>query len=151
MLDKDTFINIVRNTPLVSIDLIIENPAGQILLGKRNNKPAKGYWFVPGGRIIKNETIEKAFQRISSTELGATMKIQQASFKGVYEHHYDQNFSEDDSFGTHYVVLAYHFKINDSIVFRTESQHESFIWKTKEELLKDSDVHQYTKNYFTLK
>jgi len=151
MLDKDTFINIVRNTPLVSIDLIIENQAGEILLGKRNNKPAKGYWFVPGGRIIKNETIEKAFQRISSTELGAAMKIQQASFKGVYEHLYDQNFSEDDSFGTHYVVLAYHLKINDSTVFRTESQHESFIWKTKEELLKDSDVHQYTKNYFILK
>ena len=62
--DKE-FLNIIDKTPLVSIDLIIENPQGKILLGKRCNKPAQGYWFVPGGRIQKNETLEQAIRRIS--------------------------------------------------------------------------------------
>ena len=55
LLDKDTFSTVIQNTPLISIDLIVENKKGQILLGKRVNEPALGYWFVPGGRIFKDE------------------------------------------------------------------------------------------------
>ena len=58
-------LEIIKATPLVSIDLIIRNPSHKILLGKRINRPAKDYWFVPGGRIIKNETIAHALKRIS--------------------------------------------------------------------------------------
>ena len=50
MLNSDTFNLVVKNTPLVSIDLcIICN--GQILLGLRNNAPLKGVWFTPGGEF----------------------------------------------------------------------------------------------------
>lgn len=41
--------------PLVSIDLMIKNAQDQMLWGRRNNRPAQGYWFVPSGRICKNE------------------------------------------------------------------------------------------------
>ena len=71
MLSKEDFISIVKNTPLVSIDLVIENKEGEILLGWRNNQPAKGYWFVPGGRIRKDENFRKAFNRILKTETAA--------------------------------------------------------------------------------
>jgi hypothetical protein len=40
--------------PLVSIDLIIRDNADRVLLGLRNNEPAKGYFFVPGGIILKD-------------------------------------------------------------------------------------------------
>ena len=63
-------LEIIKATPLVSIDLVIRNPTGKVLLGKRINRPAKGYWFVPGGRIIKNETIGHALKRIFKAEVG---------------------------------------------------------------------------------
>ncbi len=49
-LDRDTFKTIIDTTPLVSIDLLLRNAQGQILVGKRVNRPAQGFWFVPGGR-----------------------------------------------------------------------------------------------------
>src|SRR5687767_7562775 len=43
-LDDDKFLKIIEATPLVSIDLIIRNAQGQVLLGKRLNRPAQGFW-----------------------------------------------------------------------------------------------------------
>lgn len=61
-LDNTTFSTVLDSTPLVSIDLVIENTQGEILLGERKNRPAQGYWFVPGGRILKNESLAVIFK-----------------------------------------------------------------------------------------
>ena len=61
-LNHDDFVEVVKKTPLVSIDLIVENDRNEVLLGFRKNEPAKNYWFVPGGRILKNERIAEAFE-----------------------------------------------------------------------------------------
>ncbi|MBF4436458.1 NUDIX domain-containing protein, partial [Vibrio anguillarum] len=71
MLPINTFKTIIENTPLVSIDLVVYNQKNEALLGKRNNRPAQGYWFVPGGRILKDESIAVAFRRLTLNELGA--------------------------------------------------------------------------------
>ncbi|WP_259346526.1 NUDIX domain-containing protein [Vibrio rotiferianus] len=54
----------MRSTPLVSIDLVIENAQGQTLLWLHNNRPAQGFWFVPGGRVLKGESLKDAFLRL---------------------------------------------------------------------------------------
>lgn len=64
-LDTEVFKTVVASTPLISMDLIVQNDAGQVLLGYRNNRPAQGFWFVPGGRILKDEHFEVAFGRLS--------------------------------------------------------------------------------------
>jgi len=69
-LDTKTFKTVIASTPLIAIDLIVVNERKEILLGKRLNQPAKNYWFVPGGRILKNETLDNAFKRLTLTELG---------------------------------------------------------------------------------
>ena len=48
-LSNDEFIFVVRHVPLVSFDIIIKDPAGNVLVGLRTNEPAKGKYFVPGG------------------------------------------------------------------------------------------------------
>ena len=50
-LDPETFLKIVELTPLVSIDLIIQNENGRILLGYRKNRPAKDF---SGGQLTGN-------------------------------------------------------------------------------------------------
>ena len=52
LLSNDEFKSIIKLTPLIAFDMIIEYN-DNILLGKRINNPAKGFYFIPGGRILK--------------------------------------------------------------------------------------------------
>lgn len=150
MLDFASFLQVVRNAPLVSIDLIVQNEAGAYLLGKRLNEPAKGDWFVPGGRIRKNETLDQAFERITQAELGISLKRNTAQLQGVYEHFYETNAGEQAGFGTHYVVLGYHLKVQTADLHLPEQeQHLNWRWLRAEEILQDPQVNGFTKDYFT--
>ena len=60
----------VEMLPLVSIDLLLHDGQGRYLTGLRSNPPAQGAWFVPGGRIRKNEPLALALDRIAREELG---------------------------------------------------------------------------------
>src|SRR5277367_6321025 len=98
-LSNSDFRDVVKNTPLVAIDLVITDPSGAILMGWRENEPAKGTWFVPGGRIRKDEKIADAFERIIRTETGLAKGLTDSRFGGVYEHLYSTNRFADASFG----------------------------------------------------
>jgi colanic acid biosynthesis protein WcaH len=145
MLPLETFKTIVASTPLVSIDLIVRNLQYEILLGKRTNRPAKGYWFVPGGRVLKDESLEKAILRLTNAELNVASS--RANFKGVYQHFYDDNFSVDD-FTTHYIVLAYEMFLDEDLLSLPVEQHSEYHWFTENQLLTNQEVHEHTKWYF---
>jgi len=113
-------------------------------LGKRVNKPARDYLFSPGGRIYKNEKISNAIIRISSDELGFSLKTD-PKFLGVFEHFYNDGIFENVS--THYVNLAYELEIDGPLSLPTD-QHDEYQWLTIDELLKSELVHQYVKDYF---
>jgi colanic acid biosynthesis protein WcaH len=68
--------DVIRLAPLVAIDLIIRNRRGEVLLELRNNEPAKGCYFVPGGMIVKNERLADAFARIAKNETGWTAHLE---------------------------------------------------------------------------
>ena len=146
MLSKTAFTQIIENTPLISIDLIIENSEGKILLGKRLNKPAKNDWFVPGGRIFKDEKLDEAFSRTTTSEIGIALKRGEVEFLGLYEHFYADN-AFNDEFSTHYIVLVHKFQVNEAEI-KLNNQHEAYQWFDVQELLSRDDVNQYTKNYF---
>lgn len=146
-LDKETFRTVVDSAPLVSIDLVIRNPKGKILLGKRVNRPAQGDWFVPGGRILKNESVAVAFERLVLNELNIQVKFKHASYVGLYDHFYlDSIWGEGVS--THYLVNAFEIKV-DRIISLPDQQHNDYRWFSVEELLNSSEVHEHTKWYFT--
>ncbi|MDH5571562.1 MAG: GDP-mannose mannosyl hydrolase [Gammaproteobacteria bacterium] len=147
MSEKNNFAAIVKNAPLISIDLIVRNSDGHILVGYRNNEPARHSWFVPGGSIRKNETMDQAFSRISTNELNKEFLREHAIFKGVYEHFYNTNFTQSSDFGTHYVVLAHILNIGDYTPV-SDDQHEEYRWMSEQEILTNTQVHEYTKNYF---
>lgn len=147
-LPEKEYTEVVKNTPLVSIDLIIEDAEGKILLGYRLNNPARNTWFVPGGVIRKNEHFIDAFNRISETELGIKIQFSEALFIGVYEHIYETNFADDPNFNTHYIVNAFHIQINLKAIELPKAQHSKYWWAPKQELLTHKEVHTNTKNYF---
>ncbi|MDG3088647.1 GDP-mannose mannosyl hydrolase [Vibrio hannami] len=145
-LDKTTFTTVIDSTPLVSIDLVVENSKGQILLGLRNNRPAQGYWFVPGGRIRKNETLDNAFERLCQEELSINVTREEAECLGPFEHFYsDYVFGKDVS--THYVVIGYKVFADINIEQLPDAQHNQYCWLDKEQMLLRDDVHKHSKWY----
>jgi len=147
MLSLGLFKTVVKSTPLVSIDLIVRNSKGEVLLGKRRNRPAQGYLFVPGGRIHKNETISQAFKRLTSAELSTEILESEAKFLGVFEHFYTDSMFDTDM-STHYIVLAYELTIFKFSRQLPVDQHHNYYWLSTCKLLQDDNVHQNTKAYF---
>jgi colanic acid biosynthesis protein WcaH len=147
-LDREKFLAVVEHAPLVSIDLIVRGPDRRVLLGKRTNEPAKGCWFVPGGRIHKSERLEAAFRRICLNELGKPFASCDARFLGIFEHFYATNFAERPDIGTHYVVVAYELTPAELPDKLPADQHGEFRWFDVETLLNTELVHAHTKAYF---
>jgi colanic acid biosynthesis protein WcaH len=146
LLPKSTFRSVVKNTPLVSIDLVITEPSGAVLMGWRKNEPAKATWFVPGGRIQKDEKIVDAFDRIIQTETGLGRRLAESQFGGVYEHLYSTNCFGDAAFGTHYCVLAYLLRFDERPDIKIDNQHTAVAWLTPS----SADIHPYSRAYFAL-
>ena len=146
-LSQEDFATVVRSTPLISIDLIVENERGEFLLGQRTNRPAQGYWFVPGGRVQKDETLENAFARLTQAELGLRLPMTAGQFYGVWQHFYDDNFSGSD-FSTHYIVLGFRLRVDASTLALPTEQHDDYRWLTPDVLIADPLVHDNSRAYF---
>jgi GDP-mannose mannosyl hydrolase len=147
-LPEQEFSRVIRHTPLVCIDLVIRDSTHNVLVGLRRNEPAKGYYFVPGGRIRKNETLEAAFSRIVIAETGLDISFGEARLLGVFEHIYSTNRFGDAGYGTHCVALAYQIALTERPVIKLDDQHDSSKWLDEEELKAAADVHPYAKAYF---
>ena len=104
-------------------------------------------WFVPGGRILKDELMQDAFLRLTQNELGVAGSITDGEFLGVYEHFYEDNFSSND-FSTHYVAMGYRLCIDLELTQLPHEQHRRYQWWSIEALLVSDAVHRHTKWYF---
>ncbi len=147
-LEEEDFQLIVKKAPLFAIDLVVVNEKNEVLLGKRINAPAKDYWFVPGGRVYKNESLPNAFIRISRTELGTEFSYHQAKFLGLYEHFYKESFFSEQV-STHYINATHLIRANNQYLKLPKEQHLQYRWCTVQTLLKDPDVHKYSKLFIT--
>tara|TARA_Y100000589_G_scaffold274487_1_gene268238 strand:+ start:1460 stop:1942 length:483 start_codon:yes stop_codon:yes gene_type:complete len=154
-LNENEFSNLIQNAPLISVDIcILKN--NYILIGKRKNNPAKDFYFVPGGRIRKNECIDAAVDRLLVNEIGYQFKNNKNKLKkslGYYEHFYDDNFQDNSKFSTHYVVLPFIIQFEDikktKIVDSKKDQHSNYVWfEFKRDNLNNLKIHQYTSAYF---
>jgi len=146
MISIDKFKTVIENTPLISVDFLIENNEGKYLLGKRVNEPASGYWFTLGGRILKNEKLEDAITRLSKKEFNQHITLDMLKLHGIYEHFYKNSFV-GANISTHYVVLAYKFKVNQNLDLPT-IEHSEYNYFSSKEILENNHIHTYVKNYF---
>jgi len=117
-IDEDAWATVVRSVPIVSVDLVVRRDGG-VLLGRRRNEPAKGEWFVPGGRVHRGERLADAVQRVAREELGTSVTVERRL--GAYEHLYDE--SEIDGVdGKHYVPVG--FVVTPDGPVEPDDQHE---------------------------
>jgi colanic acid biosynthesis protein WcaH len=147
-LQPEEFAAVVAAAPLVSIDLIVTNGEGAALLGLRANQPALGWWFVPGGRIRKNESLDAALRRLTGEELGLSAPLPEPRFGGVYEHFYDIDFRGIAGASTHYLALAYRLRAEPAELRLPHQQHTSYRWFQPQHILDHPDIHPYARAYF---
>jgi colanic acid biosynthesis protein WcaH len=150
-LNERDLTTVIRLAPLVSIDLIVRDRAGRVLVGLRTNEPAKDFYFVPGGRILKDEPLRDAFARILSNETNINARYEDATLLGVYEHFYATNRFGEPNLGTHYVVIAFEIRPPDVSIVQIDGQHSDYRWMHEHELLARDRVHDNTKAYFRAK
>lgn len=111
---------IARNVPIVSVDLLVHHNGG-LVLGKRLNEPAKGEWFVPGGTVLKGETLVDAVHRVAKAELGSDVIIDDRL--GTYEHFYDGAATEGVN-SKQYLATAF-IVTPRSTALEPDRQHDS--------------------------
>jgi len=135
---REDWETVVRSVPIVSVDLVVLTDDG-VVLTKRTNEPAKGQWFVPGGRVRKGERLRDAVHRVADEELGVDIHIEQSL--GAYEHLYETS-ELGDSGGKHYVPHGFVVR-TDSTAFSLDTQHNAI------EVFAEppSSLHEYVATY----
>lgn len=73
-INRKTYTTLVKYGPVPCVDFVLVHQ-GKFLMGFRSNKPAQNQWWLPGGRIWKNETLEKAALRKAKEETGMQVKV----------------------------------------------------------------------------
>ncbi len=93
-IEESLYKEIIKSVPIICIDLVVRIK-DEFLLIKRNENPLKGEWWVPGGRINMNETIEQSFKTKLFKEVGLSYD-DNVPIIGIYE-----DFFQNSSKGTH--------------------------------------------------
>jgi colanic acid biosynthesis protein WcaH len=104
---------IIKCMPIVSVEALIVMD-GALLFLRRNNQPAKGEWWFPGGRIRKGESLEEALRREVKEETG----LEVSSYKLINV--YSRVFPE-----RHDIAIAYLCKCKKGKV-KLNNEHSEY-------------------------
>lgn len=110
--------------PIPCVDLLVTDPQNRILLVKRNNEPAKGEWWFPGGRVHYGELRKDAAVRKLQEECGLISHdiVELGTFDVLLD-------LPDSASSSHGITTLYHVKIkNDPVTLDTQSCE--YAWKT---------------------
>jgi len=85
ILDANIFADVINHTPLVSIDLCVVRE-DKLLMCMRDNEPARGFLFTPGGRIFKGEGWSETLIRVAIMEIGLQVLDFNPILMGIWDH-----------------------------------------------------------------
>ncbi|HSZ32585.1 MAG TPA: NUDIX domain-containing protein [Puia sp.] len=117
---------IKEHLPIACVDLLIIHE-GKCLLLLRDNEPAKGQYWFPGGRILKNELIEHAAIRKAKEETGLdclfekVISVEESLFKKI------GNMESD----VHTINICSLVTTKDLEFLKIDSSHSGFKWIDK--------------------
>lgn len=115
--------------PLLCVDLIIRR-GDRVLLIKRENEPLRGFWWVPGGRVLKGETLLDAAKRKAASEVGLDIEPR---FVGIYEGRFE---TSAQNVPAHSVSIVFEAEAEGEV--KLDSQSSAFMWGNLPKRFSDS-------------
>ena len=82
LIEPELYKQIQQAMPIICVDLLIHQD-DRFLLLLRRNEPAKGLWWTPGGRLLKDELLVDAAHRKAKEELGIEVILEKQI--GIYD------------------------------------------------------------------
>jgi len=137
---EEEYARILEVLPILCVDIAVRNSKGEYLLVKRGNEPLKGEWWVPGGRVLKGETLEQAAIRKVEEEVG--IKVDSVKPMGYYE-----DTAHTNRFASrvplHSVSVVFLAVVDDFDGIKLDSQ--SLDWKRAKEMPEDFLIKRFMK------
>ena len=134
ILEKHFYEKIRKHMPTVCVDLLVTNDQGQYLVALRKEAPAQGFWWFPGGRIYKDETIEHTALRKGKEELGESVDFEVGKFVSV-----EETIFEKEEYHTVNIVYNMKYKGGD---IKIDTFHDEYKWLD----VIDESLHPAVKN-----
>ena len=117
MIDDYLYNKIIDVLPILCVDGFIVDD-DKILLLKRNNYPAINEWWVPGGRVVKNELLCDSIIRKVKEETGLDVEI--LNQIGITETIFETK---------HTVNVCFSLRVkSDNINITINSEHSEYKW-----------------------
>lgn len=130
-LSLETFKSIYSQVPRLCVDVVIKTSEG-VLLTLRNNKP-KGFWHIPGGTVLLDESVEQAVVRVAKEELGVKVKV--VKFLGIID------FYKNKSIAGHPISVAYQVNvIGGKISLDNQSSEAKYFRISPKNMLKEQKI-----------
>lgn len=141
MIIKDElYRQIVEVMPIPSVDLIVVNDGGQVLLAKRTNEPGQGYWWFPGGRVHFLETRLQASRRKLKEECG--LESGQIIELGTYDVIVERS---DEAKKLHGITTLFCIMVGSRVNYILDSQNSEADWRLPNEWLQ-LDLHPFVQS-----
>lgn len=128
-----------RKKPSITVDAIVLNEKGEILLIKRKKDPFKDAWALPGGFVEYGERVEEATLREVKEETGLEVEI-----VGLHNVYSDPN---RDPRG-HTISIVYHCRIKGGILKGSDDAKEAKFFKFSQDLNLGFDHFKILKDFF---
>jgi len=103
-ISEELYKEILENIPICCVDVAVLD-GNRVLLVKRKDEPAKDHWWIPGGRIYKNEKLKDAAIRKVYEETGIKIKIKKLI--GTYEFFWHKGFFSALRTGAHTIDVTF--------------------------------------------
>ena len=121
---------IISKMPILCVDLLIIHNKKCLLL-KRNDEPAKGQYWFPGGRVLKNELIKDAAIRKAKEETNLDCEFKE--IVSIEETIFEKSrFKNSD---VHTVNVCCYLKPTNIKKFNLDKNHSDFKWINKQNKL----------------
>lgn len=134
IIPEDLYKQIIQLMPIICVDVLIEHN-NKYLIIKRNDEPAKGEWWLVGGRLHKNESLENCVIRKCKEEVGLDVEIiKQLTIKET------QFKTGPFHIPIHSINIIYHVTTNSPHI-TMDSTMTDYQW-----INKDSNINQYIKD-----
>ena len=123
-LNSAPYQKIHNSLPIVCVDIVLKTAEGKFLLVKRKEEPAKDNWWLVGGRVFKNESLESAARRKVQEEIGLVVEKVEKLIGG-----YELIFKEDPyghENGTHTIVACFMSEIENTENLKLDNFHSQY-------------------------